>query len=363
MPPSPVMENAAVPPSEQKSPRAQLLFGLIAGVCLLLVGFALYWFASRVEGPPPEPLTIGIVRYLKIYDPEIDGFIEQMHELGYREDEHVVYRIFRVDTVEETGPAVQQLVAEDVDLIYAITTVAAAAALRETKAAGRTDIPVVFAQGNAPVQSGIIGSFRSSGNNATGVAVNFVETTSKKLEYLKTIAPDAKRVGYFDSVHTDPAAQFTLEELKNQAPDFGLTLVRYELKNPVGSSSIAEIEDVLAGIQPGEIDVYFHLPGPLMGAQAQPTIVEGVNRLGLPSIWLETPSVQIGGFFAYSHDLYLLGSQAADIANKVLLGARPTDIPIEFPLKYILAVNLATANEIGIELPQSLVFLADVIVE
>ena len=57
------------------------------------------------------------------------------------------------------------------------------------------------------------------------------------------------------------------------------------------------------------------------------------------------------------------GFNIPDIANKVLLGARPTDIPIEFPLKYILAVNLATANEIGIELPQSLVFLADVIVE
>jgi len=254
------------------------------------------------------------------------------------------------------------LLAEDVDLIYAVTSVAAAAALRETAAAGRTDIPIVFAQGNAPVESGLIASYRSSGNNATGVAVNFVETTSKKLEYLKSIAPDAERIGYFDSEHTDPAAQFTLEELQKQAPDFGITLTRYELKNPVGTSSVAEIADILAGIRPGEIDAYFHLPGPLMGAQAQPTIIEGVKRLGIPSIWLETPSVEIGGLFAYSHDLFLLGRQAADIADKVLGGTLPTDIPIEFPLKYVLAINLETARESSIELPQSLLFLADVTV-
>jgi len=359
---SPDQNPTPVTPQPQPVQRGSR-FLLLGGVVVLVLAALLYWFSPLFQTSEikttGEPLRIGIVRYLKIYDPEIDGFIARMAELGYHEGSNVTYSIFRVDKVEETGPAVQELIAQDVDLIYAVTTVAAAAALRETKAAERTDIPIVYAQGNAPVESGIAASFKSSGNNATGVAVNFVEITAKKLEYLKMIDPDVKRVGYFDSKHTDPAAQFTLKELEKQAPEFGITLVRYELKEPVGQASVAEISSVLASLKPGDIDAYFHLPGPLMGIQAQPTIIEGVTRLGIPSIWLETPSVEIGGLFAYSHDLFALGSQAADIANKVIGGALPTDIPIEFPLKYVLAINLESARKANITLPQTLIYLAN----
>lgn len=337
-------------------------------VVVLGAGAWLFFFSgwekvSSVFAPsaPPAPVHIGIIRYLKIYDPEVDGFKDRMKALGYVEGENVTYDRIDVDAVPDVNTAAKTLIEKNVDLIYAVTTVAANGALKETASANRADIPIVFAQGNAPVEAGIVKSFASSGNNATGIAVNFIETTPKKLQFLMMIDPAIKRVAHFDAVNADPAAKLALAELQKAAPKFGITLVPYRLENKPGPDSVTEIKRVLATIKPGDVDAYYHLPGPLMGLPAQPSIQEALSRLAIPGVWLEVPSVKIvGGLFAYGHDLYSLGEQAADVALKVLNGEQPTNIPIEFPHKYVIAVNLKTAREAKITLPQSILSIADI---
>src|SRR3989344_2469310 len=101
MPPTDVplanVENVGAPQNKQQGPsRALLIIGIIA-LCASIAGVTLVWFANRATISEKEHLTIGVVRYLKIYDPEIDGFVERMNGLGYQEGEGVTYRIFRVD--------------------------------------------------------------------------------------------------------------------------------------------------------------------------------------------------------------------------------------------------------------------------
>lgn len=321
-------------------------------------GYFLRQYVSFSE-PEPKHYKIGIIRYLKIYDPEVDGFKEGMEQAGYKESVNVTYYRYDVDKVEDARVAAKELIQKNVDLIFAVTTVAAKGALDETASANRTDIPIVFAQGNLAVRAGLVKSLQSSGNNATGVAVDFVQLTAKKLEFLKTIKPSIRRLGYFDAAHADPAATFALEELKIQAPKLGIILVPYAHKNPVGPAATEELKNILQNIKPGEIDAYFHLPGPVMGFQNQPIIITELNRLKIPAVWLELPSVAIGGLFSYSQDLVDLGRQAVFIADNVLKGTKPADIPVELPRKYFLYVNLKTAREIGLIVPENIILQAN----
>jgi len=317
------------------------------------------WKYAFFKEPAPKVYNIGIIRYLKIYDPIVDGFKEGMAQAGYKEGINVVYHRYDVDKVGDVNVAAKELIQKNIDLIFAVTTVAGVGALKETELAKRTDIPIVFTQGNLAQRAGLVKSFESSGNNATGVAIDFVGLTAKKLELLKTIKPGVKKLGYFDAEHGDPAAMFALEELKIQAPKFGITLVPYRHTNPVGSAATEEIKNILQKIKPGEIDAYFHLPGPVMGFQNQPMIINALNRLKIPGVWLELPSVGIGGLFSYSQDLADLGKQAVFMADKILKGAKPAYIPVELPRQYFLYINLKTAREIGLTMPRTILLQAN----
>ncbi len=336
---------------------AQVLF--LAFAAIIAVGGYFLWKYAVFTEPAPKTYNIGVIRYLKIYDPIVGGFKEGMAQAGYKEGINVVYHSYDVDKVGDVNAAAKELIQKNVDLIFAVTTVAGVGTLKETELAQRTDVPIVFAQGNLAQRAGLVKSLESSGNNTTGVAVDFVQLTAKKLELLKMIKPGVKKLGYFDAAHGDPAAMFALEELKIQAPKFGITLVPYRHASPVGPAATEEIKNILQKIKPGEIDAYFHLPGPVMGFQNQPVIIGELNRLKIPGVWLELPSVAIGGLFSYSQDLFDLGRQAVFMADKVLKGTKPADIPVELPRQYFFHINLKTAREIGLTIPKEILLLAN----
>ena len=175
---------------------AQALF-LVLAVIIVVGGYFLWKYAFFKE-PAPKVYNIGIIRYLKIYDPIVDGFKEGMAQAGYKEGINVVYHRYDVDKVGDVNVAAKELIQKNIDLIFAVTTVAGVGALKETELAKRTDIPIVFTQGNLAQRAGLVKSFESSGNNATGVAIDFVGLTAKKLELLKTIKPGVKKLGYFE---------------------------------------------------------------------------------------------------------------------------------------------------------------------
>ena len=134
-------------------------------------------------GTPSElPQKVGIIRRLTILDPVVAGFKNGMKKLGYIEGKNIVYDIQRATEgqADKLRQIAQDYVQQDVDLIYAVDGVTARIALNETERTGKTYIPIVFAYAENPLETALAISFRSSGNNVTGVAVNLRGVTEKK---------------------------------------------------------------------------------------------------------------------------------------------------------------------------------------
>ena len=340
----------------------KVLFSAIALV--IVAGVAGYMkFGGQSALSPVEPKKVGIAEYVKQSQPVTEGFLEAMKAMGYKEGRDVVYVREEPANGDEAKlkTIIDGYLADNVDLIFAVTSVSARVALAETKAQGKTNIPVVYAHANQVVEQKLAQSFRSSGNNMTGVVLNFTEITEKKLEFLKKINPNIKKVAVFDAAVTDPAGRSVMVELEKAAPKFGLTVVKYALKKGPGAESIQEAKDVIAKMKPGEFDAYIHLPGNVVSQEEFIKVaIDMTKSLKVLSAWLVNSDAEKGGLLAYGHDLEEMGKQSAVYVDKVFKGTLPTDIPIEFPQKNSLAVNLKTAREIGVTIPPDLLSIADV---
>lgn len=343
-----------------------LIYIQIAILCVLLFGMGAAAFFILWQQParelPPEPITIGIIQYLDLLNPVANGFQDGMKELGYVEGENVIYQF---ESSEGDKQRIAQItasyIAQDVDLIYTITSVAAREALAETLRQQRNDVPIVYAHADNPVATGLAQNLKSSGNHATGVAVDLKELTGKKLEFLQAIDPNIKRLGVFTATHTDPAAELALAELRSQLSKFDMELIEYHLKNPPGASSTKELAEIANQIQPGDIHALFQTPGPVINQQENVELFVALGkRLRIPTVFTSTPQVGQGGLFAYSQDFFQIGKQSAHIAQKVLRGTPPHQIPIEIPQDNVLAINFETARQIGISIPEPMLTLVTV---
>jgi len=321
----------------------------------------------KSKAPLPTPKRIGVIGYYPIMDATFEGFKDGMAELGWVEGDDVVYFYEKSGDFAEIHEIAKGFIAKDVDLLFALVLSPAVITQEEVEAAGRTDIPIVFTNTNDPDKIGLIENFKSSGNNVTGVATDFSHVTAKKLEFLQRIDPSVKKIGVFTASFSEQAADYRLmlEILREEAPRFGMSLVEYHIESPPGPASLAEIETVIGKIKPGDFDAFFQLPGPISNIPPNLKLfVDLSKRLQVPSIFLAPQQVTVdGGLFTYGHTMYDVGVQAAPYADKVLKGTNPSDIPIEFQKKNNLVINLQTANEIGISIPQSLLQIADEIVE
>jgi putative ABC transport system substrate-binding protein len=233
--------------------------------------------------------------------------------------------------------------------------------VKETKAANRDDLPVVFTNGVTVVEDGVVASHQSSGNNTTGLIPDDTAISVKKLEFLKQINPAAKRVGVFISPNPVSAKEKTLAALESEGQRLGLSVVRYEI--PVDSATRtadAGARQVTGAIKHGDIDAIMTIPDPVI---TTPTINSILADLGkrekIPTMLL---NIVDNGLLAYNLDLVASGKQAAVMVDKIFNGTAPKDIPIEFPEKNVLIIDLRTASDIGVTIPDSLIRIADQVI-
>ncbi|OGG63738.1 hypothetical protein A3D66_03175 [Candidatus Kaiserbacteria bacterium RIFCSPHIGHO2_02_FULL_50_9] len=339
----------------------QTLSILVFLVALGAIG-GLFYFRNAA---PQKVHTVGVIEYLDVMAPTYTGFKEKMAKLGYTEGKNISYEYRQANgSFDALDQASREFIGKNVDIIFATALEAALSAKKETEAAGRTDIPVVFANANNPDELGLIASFKSSGNNLTGVATDFSNVTAKKLEFLRQINPAIKKIGVFDAKITDPAGQFMLAELKKQAARLGMEVVLFPLVSPPTEASTAEMAKVIAEMKPGAMDAYFHLPGPLLNIPPNiPFNLQVQNKLKVPGVYLVPQMVEAGGVMSYQHSFSRVGAQAALYADKILRGAKPSELPIEYQDKNDLVVNPKAAQSIGLDLPQSLIGIADQVIQ
>lgn len=332
-------------------------------IFIVLTVILAFWWIEKKD--TERVYTIGVLRYITQTSKVEDGFYKGMDKLGYKDGKNVRYIVTPYgESPEKMQELAQILIDQGAELIVAITSVAASGAKKATEVSSKTNIPIVFTHSNQPDKQGHIKNFQSSGNNLTGVAINFEEVTEKKLEFFKKINPSIKKIGVLDTVYSDAAEKFILGALQSGAPKFEMEVVLYKVRNKVGPAATAELASIAGAIKAEEIDAFMYIAGPISNPPENVKIIAGMaKRLKIPAIYLVETQVELGGLMSYAHDQSAMGEQTAAIVYKVLNGRLPTNIPVEFPNKNSLIINLKTAKETGITIPPSLIYIADRVIE
>ena len=343
---------------------------LVLAVLGVVTGFLFAEMQQEQKGQAPFrnvssdlPKKVGVIRHLTVLDPAVAGFKEGMTQLGYIEGKNIVYDIQRAaeGQTERLRQIAQDYVQQEVDLIYAIDGVAARAALDETERIGKTHIPIVFAYAENPVETALARTFRSSGNNTTGVAIDLKGVTERKLKFLKDIHSELRTVGVFVTRFSSPEEKLLLQAIRVQASQFGIRVVEYPIENPPGPASTEELRRVAENIQPGEIDAYYHLSDAILNRieNLETTGMMG-TRLGIPTMYSSEEDLRVAkGLMSYGHDLFAIGEQAAAMVDQIFKGAPPAEIPLQSPAKNLLIIDRDVAETSGITLPETLLDIAD----
>lgn len=330
--------------------RNSFTIAIIAGLAII-IGLAV-WYPG-ITGKiavQNKVFSIGVVVRGETYRPGVEGFKKRMQELGYEEGKNVRYDVVFVDKREDLPGAISGLLSRGVDLIHTYSTPATTEAYKQTKT-----VPIVFGSMGDPLASKTVQSLQTSGTNVTGVSSLSVLLMPKRMEYLLEAAPRAKRIAV-PYTPDDIAGASSYRAAEEAASRLGVTLVPYRV------SAERTVRDTAAAILRTDVDGIVISSDSAVWANLDAYVAQA-KREKLPFAVFDKDMVVKGGLVGYGPDYFITGTQSAVLADKILKGQRPTDLPIEAPQKFILAVNLDTARAIGLTLPRTLLEKADLIIE
>ena len=293
---------------------------------------------------------IGILFVGSRNQPHLDEFKQGLRDRGYTEGKNILLEYRYAQGEEGRLPELAaELVQLKVDVIVVTADVSAQAAHRVTKTT-----PIVMTTGD-PVSWGLAESLARPGGNVTGLTVLLADLSGKRLEILKETLPKMTRVAALWSPR-EKVATDVFKETKAAAQGFSLQLQSYEVQTmPDIEKSFAEMTKV----RPNALVV---LLSPLMTLNSK-RIVELALKQRLPGIYPTRQFAEEGGLMAYGPLIGDLYRRAATYVDKILKGAKPTELPVEQPTKFELVINLKTAKQLGLTIPQSVLFRADKVIK
>jgi len=281
----------------------------------------------------------------------VEGFKEGLKALGYAEGQHIVFQVRNAKLDREAlRRFAEEFVKQRVDLIFTATYIGASMAKEATASA---HIPVVFGPAGDPVDTGLVQSITASGNNLTGVSTLSLELTAKRMEMLARLVPKARQVAVVFNPD-DKFSQDIVKQTYGAAEKLGLRL------REVRGRDAAEIQAALGGLRHDQADAVFAISDVLVNNQVASLSAIARERK-LPYMVHMRSLAERGALASYGINTYEIGRQAARLADKVLNGTRPAEIPIETPRRLELVINLRVAKEIGLAVPNQLLREADVI--
>jgi putative ABC transport system substrate-binding protein len=306
-----------------------------------------------------QPKKIPRIGYLSNTDAanesaRAEGIRLALRERGYIEGENIATEYRYADGKADRYPELAtELVRLKVDIIVVSGgTVTVRAAKNAT-----TTIPIVMTGGGAdPVEAGLIQSLARPGGNVTGLTTLNQELGGKRLELLKEAVPKVARV----AVLYDPATPSNVLELKDVLPvaarALGLTLQPWEVRDA------DSFEKVFTALNKQRSDGLYVSRSPLMNINRN-RIVGLALKSRLPATYSRRVDVEAGGLMYYGADEAESYRRVAYYADRILKGAKPGDLPVEQPTKFELVINLKTAKQIGITIPQPLLYRADKVIK
>lgn len=317
-------------------------------LCSLGRGIALTAALLSAPAFADQPATIPRIGVLPQSDSRFDeAFRQGLQELGYIEGKNIFIEWKRsVDMNEEQiRPLAMELARSKVAIIVALSSSNARAALRAT------NLPVVFLSGD-PVSAGLAESLARPGGNGTGVSVVTTQLDHKRLEFLRQLTPRARSIAHL----RNPANPLTGKvQLENTARTLGIKLIPFEARN--GNELDAALHTIAQSKPDGVI-----VAGDALFFQYRAKVAQALHNARLPAIFPWGEYQEEGVLMSYGANLTEAIRRTASYVDKILKGAKPSDIPVEQISKYELIINLRVARELRLEIPQSLLILADEVI-
>ena len=281
----------------------------------------------------------------------LKGLREGLAQLGYHEGKDIAFMIEDAQgQVASLAEQAAKLVEAKPDVVFTLGAAPTATAKQAT-----TTLPIVFAFVADPLRLGLTASYASSQNNLTGITSHAGPLSGKRLEILQEITPGIKRVLVLVAPQESVAA-VSFQFLAEAAPKLGVELLRHDV------TSKEDIEQKLKAVPKGAVDAIYFVPAILVGTNID-LLIHKAKEDRIPLVVAETSMVERGALVSYGAEFRLLGMQAAKLVAKILKGAKPSEIPIQTPEQLPLAINLATAKAIGLDIPLSILERADRVVE
>lgn len=323
-----------------------------AKIFACLVATALLATVARAQ-QTKKASRIGFFSYgsVEIEQSSLAAFRQKLRELGYLEGQNIVIeQRYAIGRSEKLPELLAELMALKVDLLVVAGDPAVHAAKKATNI-----IPIVMVASPDPVGTGLIASLAHPGGNVTGLSDFHGGVITKRLELLKEVVPSASRFAVLLNP-VNPSNPLQLKDIQAAAPAFRVTLLPLEIKGP---DDMDHTFTTIEKERPGALLVI----GDRLFATHQKRIFEFVMKSRLPAIYSQSVYVDGGGLMSYGTSFADQYRRAATYVDKILKGAKPTDLPVEQPTKFEFAINLKTAKQIGLTIPRSVLARADRVIK
>jgi putative ABC transport system substrate-binding protein len=306
---------------------------------------------ARALEPDKLP-TIGFLgtTSASAWTPWTAAFVDRLRELGWVDGRTVAIEYRWADGRSDRFA---EIAAEFVRLKVNVILTSGSAVLRTEKAT--SVIPIVFALASDPVGTGMVASLAQPGGNTTGLSLESPDLAGKRLGLLREAVPGIRRLAVLANVGY-PASASEMNEVKVTAGKLGFEFVAMEIRRA------EDIEPAFEGVK-GRADALY-----VCGSDALVnTNGVRINSLALgarlPTMHSERQYVEAGGLMSYGPTIPDMFRRSAELVDKILRGSKPGDIPVEQPTKFELVINLKTAKALGLTVPESLLLLANEVIE
>jgi putative ABC transport system substrate-binding protein len=305
-------------------------------ICLVLIGLLL---TACGRPAPVNTYTIGVVNYVSVLEPVLEGFKARMAELGYVEGQNITYLyrgVLAADS-EVITHEIHSLLNHKIDLFLTLGTLPTLTAKHVLEV---TNIPLVFAPVINPVEEGIVKSITHPGGNITGIQNG--NTLPKSLGWLHKMVPQVKKIYVFYHPQ-DRVALTAVKTFPGIAAALGFELILDEVQSR---------QDAIVAIERLPKDAaIFLVPAPRLEPLA--AMIEAAVAHGIAVAAQNPRYIQGGVLVAYAPDPTGTGKQAARLVDQIFKGTRPADLPVE-TAEYSLHINLRSANLIGLHIPDEI---------
>jgi len=300
---------------------------------------------EAAAGEARRPYRVGVLNEAGAANhPIVEGLKTGLRELGLYEGRDVTFDIrFTKGDPSATNTAAAALANAQADVLFTSNEAATQAAKNATQ-----KVPIVFTLVGDPVAAGIVTQLAHPGGNVTGVSSLATELVPKRIETLRKLVPAVRRIWIIYDA-SDPSSVAAARKGRDAGPRLNLQV----LDRPVRTTG--ELELALKQLRPGDA----FLPPDIATMDIPAVILEASLAFRIPAVFPAALWVGHGALVSYGPDYYAQGIQAARLVAKILRGARPRDLPVEGADRIDFAVNLKTANLLGLTVPRTVLLRAD----